>query len=631
MNNQPKPQQSVNCVMKRAFVAAQLLLVLTAGAFCYADEEIETPEEVQDLRYGVVLYHFYQQSYFDALTEALVGEERADMPFHGDSAKLLRGGMSLSYGMGGKAEQIFNELLDTLGKDDQKNRAWFYLGKLHYLQNNNDAARQAFSRIEAGELDSMLLDEFTYLSANLFLRAGQPGQADETIKELDDDSPWLAYYHFNRGAQQARNGDWQKGVESFNLIGQSALDDYEGLILKDRANIASGFAYLGGGEYDKAVKSFVDVRLDSPLSDKALLGYGWAAAQKNDYRTALAPWQALSKRPVLNASVQEGLLAIPFAYEKLDAPASALQEYINAALVFEKELATIKEAVALFRDGPVAEILDEQPLGSDWIGGEDYLPLNKQAPYLAHLIAQDHFQAAIADRNDLTRMANFLKQSKERFAALRNVLDLQQQNWQASLDNALREKHRERYQQLLATRGALRAKMAQAEETQDGRVLVDAEESALWNRVEQAEKRVALLNQGGIDVSEEQEALRLYRGMLAWRASENYSIGKWEIKKQFAEVDKWVTDTEDKLQRIESMSPERFDVAFSDRLTALQQRIDQQAEKVDSALLESETNIRVLAVEELLKQQQRLSLYLGQAKLSIARLYDLGSASAETE
>ena len=116
MKNKPTPQR-VNVSTSLCHLLALVLLVFCAiSPQAYALDNGETPSEVQDLRYGVVLYHYYQQSYFDALTESLIGEEKVDIPFHGDSAKLLRGGMSLSYGMAEKAESIFNELLDSLGK-----------------------------------------------------------------------------------------------------------------------------------------------------------------------------------------------------------------------------------------------------------------------------------------------------------------------------------------------------------------------------------------------------------------------------------------------------------------------------------------------------------------------------------
>ena len=179
------------------------------------------------------------------------------------------------------------------------------------------------------------------------------------------------------------------------------------------------------------------------------------------------------------------MLAIPYAYEKIDAPASALSEYLQASEVFEQELSNIQAAITLFTNAPMSEIMSESTsLGSDWISGEDYLPLNKQAPYLSHLISQDHFQTAISDHNDLIRMSNFLSESTQKYEALNGVLGLQKKVWKESLEGALREKYRERYEDLLVLQKDMLDTMALAEQEGDGRRLVSPEDEALWRKAE---------------------------------------------------------------------------------------------------------------------------------------------------
>ena len=56
------------------------------------------------------------------------------------------------------------------------------------------------------------------------------------------------------------------------------------LALKDRANLALGFAYLQANEPAKARVALERVRLNGPYSNKALLGTGWADAALGDYK-----------------------------------------------------------------------------------------------------------------------------------------------------------------------------------------------------------------------------------------------------------------------------------------------------------------------------------------------------------
>ena len=105
-------------------LASVCLLVCSAGAGAL--------ESVQSLAYGVTLYHFYQQDYFWALTELMVAQKSAapSLGVHADNAELLRGGMSLSYGMDRQAQQIFTDMLTQPGATADVDRAWFYLGKI---------------------------------------------------------------------------------------------------------------------------------------------------------------------------------------------------------------------------------------------------------------------------------------------------------------------------------------------------------------------------------------------------------------------------------------------------------------------------------------------------------------------
>ena len=58
------------------------------------------------------------------------------------------------------------------------------------------------------------------------------------------------------------------------------------LALRDRANLALGFAYLQANQPEQARVPLERVRLNGAYSNKALLGLGWADAATGDYQ----PW-----------------------------------------------------------------------------------------------------------------------------------------------------------------------------------------------------------------------------------------------------------------------------------------------------------------------------------------------------
>jgi len=116
-----------------------------------------------------------------------------------------------------------------------------------------------------------------------------------------------------------RLGRVEEGARVLDEVGQlpAADDDLSGL--RDKANVALGYAWLQAERPDRAQPSLQRVRLQGPFSNKALLGVGWSDAERGDYRAALSPWLELRQRNILDPAVQESLLAVPYAFGQLGA------------------------------------------------------------------------------------------------------------------------------------------------------------------------------------------------------------------------------------------------------------------------------------------------------------------------
>ena len=79
------------------------------------------------------------------------------------------------------------------------------------------------------------------------------------------------------------------------------------------------------------------MRLKSLQSNKALLGFGWAADALKEPKLALVPWIELAGRDVGDSAALEARIAVPYAYAKLGAYGQALDRYNDAIAAFEHE------------------------------------------------------------------------------------------------------------------------------------------------------------------------------------------------------------------------------------------------------------------------------------------------------
>ena len=135
-----------------------------------ADPDKLAPHEIKDLHYGDVLFYFYQDDYFAAITRLLAARQQNRVPNHRDEAELLLGGLYLSLGEHVEAGRIFQELLATNAPLPVRNRAWYYLGKVWYQRGYLQESEKALGQI-SGAMDPRLDAERYMLLAQVLMTA----------------------------------------------------------------------------------------------------------------------------------------------------------------------------------------------------------------------------------------------------------------------------------------------------------------------------------------------------------------------------------------------------------------------------------------------------------------------------
>ncbi|MEH6570006.1 MAG: hypothetical protein V7709_13080, partial [Halioglobus sp.] len=352
------------------------------------------------------------------------------------------------------------------------------------------------------------------------------------------------------------------------------------------------------------------------------LGYGWALSELEDYRGALSPWKALSRRSLLSESVRESLLAIPFAYEQLGKYGVALDNYRFAAEVYTAELENVHKAIEVFGEEDLKTLFALDSGGSgEWLSGADILPVNEQAPYLSHLVTRHSFQMAMRELRDLQRTVQQLSQAQTRLEVLSQVDADQQRSWSSVMDGDRKTILSEREQVLRTKFQKLREGFDRAETQQDMRFFADAKQSGRWQRLEHARE---LSRKLGASSGQEQK-LNLFAGLLLWEDSQQYAARSWEVKGQLQSLEAAQLESAAHLQNVERAIASRQEASFTPRIVGLGERVSAQRARAELALAVSEGKIRHIAVSELEKQSGQLSRALGQSRLAMARLYDIGS------
>jgi len=614
--------------MNRALrhLASVIVLMLFSGTLAAGTAEQRV---VKDPHYGEVLYYFYQQKYFTALGHLMASQHFAHMPQHEQEAELLRGGILLSYGQHVEAGRIFELLSEDRIAPAVRNRAWFYLAKIRYQRGYLDKAEQALQYISSvlpGELE----DERQILHALLLMNRQQYQQAADLLSSLHSSSDWVQYGRYNLGVALIKAAETDKGVLLLEQVARAPAKGEEMLTLRDKANLALGFNQLQAGWPGLATGYLERVRLDGLLSNKSLLGMGWAHSARDQQEQALVYWQELQNRNRLDVAVQESLLAVPYALGKLGAFRRSLQQYETAIDVYTQEMTRLDGSIAEIRAGKLSEMLLREDVVEEmgWFWKLKQLPDAPESVYLAQLIASHDFQEALKNYRDLRFALARLEQWSSDIDIYQDMLTTRRAAFAGRLPAVLGSQRTQDYVRLAAERDRYVEQLMRIEADSDSAALATDKEQELLTRLERIRQRLARQ----VDASGEiQERYRLVHGLLTWNMATDFKSRLWMARKSLNELDRLLQETQTRrsaLEQAQQEEPRRFD-AFATRIRALAPRISSLQEQARELARAQEIHLGDLAIAKLRQQQERLAAYLIQARFAVAQIYDQSSDSEQ--
>ena len=590
-------------------------------------------QTVRDLHYGDVLFQFYAGEDFEALTRLEAYEHWQRMPHHEQDASLLAGGLYLSLGMHNEAGKRFETLLTDKVPAAVRNRAWFYLAKVWYARGYYDRSEQSLGHI-SGELVPSLEAERQHLLVNVMMRQNRFDEAAARLKAWNGPPDWMAFARFNLGVALVRQDRMAEADPVLTAVGTMEAVGSEMLALRDKANLALGYAWLQAKNPAAARTALERVRLSGPYSTRALLGVGWADAALGQYREALTPWTELHDRNLLDAAVQESYLAVPYAYGKLNANAQAAEFYETAIKSFKDEAQRIDASVAHIGEGHMLDDLlgaDQQSQQLGWFWQLKQLPDAPQSRYLYGLLADNDFQEGLKNYRDLGYLSGTLKRWDESMDAFSAMIDTREKAYGERLPRADALLASDAPAKMLAARAAIDSRLTAIETGADVAALGTSDEQSQWAKIRQLEAAAVNASGGSADeLAIERDKIKLMKGVLYWRLDAQFKERSYAERRALRALDGALNEAQNRWVRVQrarnSVPTNTGD--FAARIAALSARIAQLRDNLSQSAQQQSHFLEQLASQTLLDQKDRLAAYEVQARFALADIYDRAGSPA---
>jgi tetratricopeptide (TPR) repeat protein len=613
-------------VSRLSLLLANLLLVLLAAMPARA-------EDLNDLYFGEALYFAHQGLYFEALerldTEVLqhkqIDEPELDSLFvHIDDAKFSLGDFELRYRMHHRAGRAIRAVLEGAVDEVVRNDAAYRLARIHFQKQQMEDALLALDRVD-GEIPEAIRDDIEFLRANVYLAQGKQLESVDVLKSLKNSDEYSGFASYNLGIAYLQNGQRALAIEQLDRAGQIQTRDASELAIRDKSNLVLGTVLLENGEFERSLPYLNRVRLDGPFSNQALLSAGWAAMSVEDFERAVVPWSILVDREITDSATQEALLALPYAYGKLNIHGRAAIHYGRALDSFGAEIQKLNASVDSIRDGKFLEALVREEIrqNKDWVIRLRTLPETPETYYLMDLLASHDFQTGLQNYLDLADLRRKLLTWGGGFDAYDEIVEIRTGHYEPllpdvdeqfrKLDSRMRLRV-EQHKTLVKRRDDLLT-------SPRPEFLATPEEQMLLERIAVLEAKAAMNF-----ASNEQTLVRLQRlkGVLSYTLRTEYHARLTEFDKNVRNLDQamaMVQGEYDEYVRNRQAVTHSFE-GYEKPMRRLRAEVEQSVEEIDRLMARQGHLLEVLAIEKLVARRDHLENYGDKARFALADSYD---------
>jgi tetratricopeptide (TPR) repeat protein len=591
-------------------------------------------DELKDLYFGEALYYAHQGEFFEALerldTEVkqhgeLDEPELGTLHYHINDAEFSLGDFELRYRMHHRAGRAIRAVLEGAVDEIVRNDAAYRLARIHFQKGQMEDAMRALERID-GKTPESIRDDIEFLRANIYLAQGQPADSVDILRHLQGSESFGGFAAYNLGIAYLQDGQRQAALEQLERAGQIATSDPAELAIRDKSNLVLGTMLLETGEYDKALPFLNRVRLDGPFSNQALLSSGWANMSIDSVERAVVPWSILAEREVTDRATQEAMLALPYAYGKLNVHGRAAIHYGRALDSFSAEVEKLNTSIESIRAGKFLQALIREEIrkDKDWVIRLRSLPETPETYYLMELLASHDFQTGLQNFLDLADLRRKLVAWQGSFDAFDDMVAIRHDHYEPllpevdtqfrELDSKLRLRI-EQHKMLVRRRDDLLT-------SPRPEFLATRNEQAMLERLEQIEAQL----QGSDSALGDSMAPRIKRlkGMLTWTLETEYHERFTEFDKNLRGLDEAMAVAEqqyDQYVRARQAATHSY-VGYETPITRLRTHVSNSIEKVDLLMARQGHQLEIVAIEELIARRSHLENYGDKARFALADSYD---------
>ncbi|NNM50726.1 MAG: hypothetical protein HKM02_00670 [Pseudomonadales bacterium] len=606
--------------------------ILSGGDDLLPDKDTSLTDNQADMRefvYGSILYNFYCGRYYSSINGILTAKGQGYINNDDGDTALLLGDIYSRIDMPYYANAVFSRIINQNTLSSIKQQTWLNKGELYYRRGQLTEAEKILIVPRDALTNEQDVKRRVILS-NIYMDEGHADKASSILDNIPLDTKYSAYAYYNAGVANLRQGRDNQGMNELEKVINMPVGGDEVNAIKDKASLAIAYQSLRHHQTEQAKADLLNIRIDGPFSNPALLAMGYVHFTEHQYKKALSFWLELLKHNPADPAVQEAMMLAPRAYEELHAFPQAVFGYRLAAQTFRAELTKLEQIDYQAHQPGWLKMLDvnAQDVSRDPFAAIDTSSaVNKpETAFLYRLFSQHSFNLMYQEYMQLGNLAHEMDRQKSAIDPLVQIADLHLQTMNAHrhewtlVIQTLSQRNDKLQRDFRQLQKRMRGFSEQSSFT-DNASYSDVSRLHVLHRLEQAIAPLPDTPENNVL----RERLRRVRGVVLWEVAHNAPLAFEQSRMEMVEMTDQMHILNERVAGIQQLLSNSDAFASShirQRLKSVGSRMVLSRQSLDAARAEDSDRLIALTNKTLKTQREFLNHQLASALLAVARLED---------